>query len=445
MHDALTYLIDLAAAVVEASRVRPGDSVAGYGPNTTGATLIRPGGRACYPAFWIRDFAMSLESAAPVSAPLSGSPPPSGPLPSAPLLSGLIHPDEAEHALRLTARLQAPADRTLRSGSFVPRGSIADHITFDGQPIFYPGTIDDVENQGAPWGYLPSLDDHYYFVEMAWHVAVACSRRAILTERIDGVALLDRLAVAFDVPRVRPATGLVWCDEADRGVSFGFTDTVVHTGELLFCSLLRQRAARQMADLVTVAGRPDQAARYAAIADTLATHIPATFAHPSGFLRASTGLSAQPDVWGTAFAVYTGAVPEPVADRLSHALHRALLDGAIAWRGQIRHVPTWGDHRSDSAWERVVGGFPHNHYQNGAYWGSPLGWVCAAIARVDEPAAQQLALDYVAALQPEDFRRGDDYGAPFECMHPDGDHRQNPVYMASVTCPLGAFRRLGWI
>ena len=58
---AMVFLRDLTADVVEASRVRPGQSVAGQGPNTTGGTLIRPGGRQCYPALWIRDFAMSLE------------------------------------------------------------------------------------------------------------------------------------------------------------------------------------------------------------------------------------------------------------------------------------------------------------------------------------------------------------------------------------------------
>ncbi len=56
------WLGELAAAVVEASRVRQGEKVGPHGPNLTGHTLIRPGGRDCYPAFWVRDYAMSLES-----------------------------------------------------------------------------------------------------------------------------------------------------------------------------------------------------------------------------------------------------------------------------------------------------------------------------------------------------------------------------------------------
>lgn len=419
LHDAMSYFEDLTAAVVAASRVPPDESVAGHGPNVTGGTLIRPGGRDCYPAFWVRDFAMSLDS-------------------------GYITPDEAEHGLLLTAGCQADEDWETPSGSFVPRGSVADHITFDGLPIFFPGTLDDYEGQGGPWGKLPSLDDHYYFVDMAWHVAVTCGREDVLDYDVNGVRLLERLALAFSVPRVDPETELVVCDIDDRGVSFGFTDVIVHTGKLFFCSVLRQRAARRMADLFRRVGQPDRAARYDQIQQILSAQIPQTFAHPSGLLRASTGLSDQPDVWGSAFAVYAGVLTEPDADRVSRALHTALLDGTIAWRGQIRHVPTDADFSNTTAWEVVIGDRPKGTYQNGAYWGTPLGWVAGAIARQSLPDAQQLVLDYVTELQRDDFRQGPEFGAPWECMHPENDHRQNPVYMCSVTTPLGAFRHLGW-
>ncbi len=418
--EAMSYLKALSAAVVEDSRVRPGELVAGHGPNTTGGTLVRPGGRDCYPAFWIRDFAVSLDS-------------------------GLITSDEAVHALLLTAGLQASEDRHLRSGSFVPRGAIADHITFCGQPIYYPGTLDDVEGQGQPFGYYPSLDDHFYFVEMAWHAIVVCGREDLLHATVAGVPLLDRLALAFSVPRVDPESQLVVCDDGDRGVSFGFTDIVIHTGSLLFCSLLRYRAALRLAYLFNRAGAPAAAAGYARIASVISDRIPRIFAQDRGLLRASTGASAQQDVWGSAFAVAIGALAEPAAAAVSAALHRALRSGTIAWKGNIRHVPTDADFSASTAWERVVGQRMKNRYQNGAYWGTPVGWVCEAVARQDPAAAERLALDYVADLREGDYRKGPDSGAPWECMHPDGDHRQNAAYMASVTVPVGAFRRLGWM
>ena len=59
--EAMLFLKDLSLDVLDASRVQPGQSVAGHGPNATGDTLIRPGGRECYPSYWIRDFAISVE------------------------------------------------------------------------------------------------------------------------------------------------------------------------------------------------------------------------------------------------------------------------------------------------------------------------------------------------------------------------------------------------
>ncbi len=58
----IDFLEKMTADVIEASRVRAGQEIAPFGPNNTGDTIIRPGGRNCYPAFWVRDYAMSLET-----------------------------------------------------------------------------------------------------------------------------------------------------------------------------------------------------------------------------------------------------------------------------------------------------------------------------------------------------------------------------------------------
>ncbi len=418
-HDAMQFAETLTADVLEASRVYPGQSVAGYGPNATGGTLIRPGGRDCYPSYWIRDFAMSLEC-------------------------GLVSPAEMEHALRLTASRQQSTDWHTPSGSLVPRGAIADHITFDGKPIFFPGSMD-YDKQGQPWGYYPSLDDHFFFVDIAWQLISQGNRLDVLDAVIEGMSLLDRLDLAFAVPSVDADTQLVCCDEEKRGVSFGFTDIVVHTGYLLFCSLLRFRAAKQLAQMHQLRGAQQRAQAYEAMAQTAATSIRSTFALENGLLKASTGKSAQVDVWGSAFAVYCGLWDGEDGQRACRALAHALSQGTIAWRGNIRHVPTDGDHSAESAWEQVVGQWPKNHYQNGAYWNTPTGWVCYAVAQVDGRAARQLATEYVDQLREDDFRQGPEFGAPYECIHPQGDHRQNPVYLTSMTCPLAAFKRLGWL
>jgi hypothetical protein len=57
----LTFLKYLTRDVLDSSRIYPNQTVIKqFGPNNTGNTLIRPGGRKSYPSFWIRDYAMSL-------------------------------------------------------------------------------------------------------------------------------------------------------------------------------------------------------------------------------------------------------------------------------------------------------------------------------------------------------------------------------------------------
>ena len=417
----MEFLVEMTEDVIEASRVAPGQLVGGQGPNLTGQTLIRPGGRDCYPAFWIRDFTMSLEC-------------------------GLVPPVEIEHALRLTASRQASEGWHTPSGSFVPRGSIADHITLDGKPIYFPGTYS-CENQGQPWGYFPSLDDHFYFVEMAWHLVMNGGDAAILSEEMDGIPLIKRLELAFAVPpTAADGSELAWCTETERGVGFGFCDSIIHTGHLLFCSTLKARAALHLAGMMERCGEGHPAEKYRTVARTIAEHLVPTFADDSGFLRASSGRSAQADVWGSAFTVYSGLLEDAHRERVCRALHRAVLDRTIVWKGNIRHVPTTCDFNKTTAWERTADdSFTKNRYQNGAYWNTPTGWVCFALAEIDEALAQQIARDFVAELRDGDFRKGDPFGSPFECIHPDGNYRQNAVYLTSVTCPLAAFDRLKWV
>ena len=417
----MQFLKQLTEDVLESSRVYSNQSIAGSPANTTGHTLIRPGGRECYPCFWVRDFAQSLEC-------------------------GLIPYDELEHALLLTSRTQSTKDWKTPSGSFVPEGSIADHIGFDGIPIYFPGGAS-YQEQGQPFGYFPSFDDHYFFIEMAWYAITVYNQHGLLKEPVYGISLLTRLEKAFNIPPINPKTELVHCELDNRGVSFGFTDIVIHTGDLLFCSILRYRASLRMGDLFELIGETERTRYYRDLSTKIATSIFAKFTHKSGLLHASTGKSNQLDVWGSAFAVYVGISDPNQTQEIGQALTKALDAGTITWEGNVRHVPTDDDFSDESAWEETVGSgtFPKNTYQNGAYWNTPTGWVCYAIAQVNPDIGKNLATEYVHQLQSDDFRMGNTFGAPYECIHPSRNHRQNPVYLTSVTCPLAAFQRLGWV
>jgi hypothetical protein len=231
---------------------------------------------------------------------------------------------------------------------------------------------------------------------------------------------------------------------------------VIHTGDLLFCSVLKYRAAQELAELHRMIGNETKAEKYKDIAERIYNSIPKTFASKDGgLMRASTCKSSQPDVWGSAFAVYAGAVGPEQAKALCLALADAYKKGTLAYHGYIRHVLTCDDYNDSTAWEWVMSVGPKgtynkdafwskNRYQNGAYWGTPTGWVCYAIAQVDKALAAQLAAEYINELRQGDFRKGPEFGAPWECMHPDGNFRQYDVFMTGVTCPLAAFQRLGW-
>ena len=409
----VVFLRELAEATLEASRVRPGETVAGIGPNSSGGTLIRPGGRNAYPAYWIRDYAMSLES-------------------------GVVPLEEQRHALTVAAAHQVDKETVLPTGSRLPVGSIPDHISFGGVPIYFPGILEDYEKQGGEqWGLLPCLDDQYFFIHMARQFQLAAREDAFLRETHGGKTLFSRLEAAYAMPPSDPGTGLVRVGTENRGVNFGFFDTVTHTGDLLFCSVLKHRAAMEMADMATPAGQPEREAFYRTEAARIADALPRVFQRPDGWFAASTGTSAQPDVWGTAFAVWTGAVTGEPARRACAALAKALRDGTIAWEGGIRHVPQDLDYSAKAVWEKCLAA--RNRYQNGAYWDTPVGWVAHAAAQTDPEAAAALVRDYLRQLRADDFRKGDAFGAPWECRHPEDNHRQNPVYLTSVTAPLAVF------
>ena len=71
--------------------------------------------------------------------------------------------------------------------------------------------------------------------------------------------------------------------------------------------------------------------------------------------------------------------------------------------------------------------------------------ITGSTAGIGYAIAKSLAAEYLEELREGDFRKGPEFGSPYECFHPQGDHRQNPVYLTSVTCPLATFVRMGMI
>jgi hypothetical protein len=150
---------------------------------------------------------------------------------------------------------------------------------------------------------------------------------------------------------------------------------------------------------------------------------------------ASTGKGGQPDVWSTALAVFYGILEGDKLKQACTSLRDAYKNGTLSENGNIRHILTTDDFSDKSAWEKSEAG--KGTYQNGGYWGTPTGWVCFAIAKVDLNAARQLAKDYINDLRSGDFRKGPEFGAPWECYNLNS--AQNAVYLTTVSCPYIVF------
>ncbi len=417
----ILFLEQITQAVIDSSKIYPGESlpgkVSGFGPNNTGITLIRPGGRNAYPAFWVRDYAMSLES-------------------------GMFTTQEQKDLLIFTSERQADQTLLSASGSIIPYGSIPDHITLrDGLPIYFPGTVDGYLTQGDRLWKMPPFGDQCFFIHMAWYYYEKSGDTSILMETINGKTLIDRLELAF---RVIPASfedPLVVNNEDFLTTDFGFRDVVTMTGKLCFGSLLKYRAALELSELFALIDMQEKAEVYRKIAIEIKELIPEVFADDRGLLKASTGMSSQPDVWATAFAIYIGALNGEAELKASQTLAKAYHEGTLALEGQIRHVLTTDDFDAFTAWQKA--GARKNRYQNGAYWGTPTGWVCYAISLTDTKTASKLAGEYIRYLRKADFRQGADFGGPYECIYPPDNYEQNPVYMTSVSCPYAAFMKMG--
>lgn len=412
----IEFLKEMTKDVMESSRIYPGQKITEeFGSNNTGGVLIRPGGRSCYPAFWIRDYAMSLES-------------------------GFVSKEEQEHMLYLTASKQCDQTWISNSGSMIPLGAIADHIRIDdSNPVFFPGTYDYKAQGGKTWGMFPPYGDQFLFIHMAWNYFKTTSDTNFLEEEINGIKLIDRLEMAFKVPPTRQDEVLVFTSDDFRGVDFGFRDVITITGDLCLPSVLKFRASQELAGLFEKIGRKDKADNYIELANRLKIEIPETFSDHRGMLKASTGKSSQPDVWSTSLAVYYGIFEGENLNKTCRLLSDSYKNGTLSYKGNIRHVLTTDDFDDSTSWENSLAA--KNTYQNGAYWGTPTGWVCYAISKVDLNIARQLAKEYIEELRENDFRKGDEFEAPYECFHPNG-HKQNPVYLTSVTCPYAAFKQL---
>lgn len=397
--DAMTRLHTLAKEVVDSAAIRPGEKVPGY-TNTTEFVLRIPGGNKGYPAFWVRDAAMMLGA-------------------------DFVGAEEIEGWVKLVAQVQnGPRDLRLANGLTIPPHSIPDHITPTGLACWYPGAYEGPDQGNGTYGFLPPADDAFYYVQMlAEHYRL--TRKASLFKTYEN-SVID----AFDSVEVN-SDGLVVCSEEPTRtrVDWGFCDSIRKTGAALMPSLLRWRAAKDIEAMYKSLSNEAASKRYREIAAKVAKSISKTFVADGKeprLLFSSTGQGHQEDVWASAYAVWLKVLPKAVEKRVGLRLLELYKEGGTMLDGQVRSLP------KGIFWEKAGG---QGYYQNGAYWGTPSGWVIAAIAQIDKPTALKILDEFVKSIEANRAK-----GAPWECFNPELNHFQNPLYCATVALPYVALK-----
>lgn len=295
-----------------------------------------------YEAFWLRDYAYTLEGAVDAYSD-----------------------KELKDACRLFVR------------SMRADGAGVDCVKFDGTPIFKPGM--------GTMGDNPVADGSQFTVDVAFHTWQKTKDRELLQE-----IMTPLMRTMQAVPR-NPDTGLVHIkpgDAYDR-CPYGFTDTIRKQGDELFSSLLYVQACRQLAILAQVLGRKDIAEQWEAQYKEIASKIREVFWDAqAGLFRAATVRCREHDIWGSAFAVYLG-VADAEQSKAVAAYFKAHYDDLVQ-EGQIRHLP------GGVYWEE---GCKRDTYQNGAYWATPTGWFVYTLNLVDPALADQTIIDMVRSFQ----------------------------------------------
>jgi hypothetical protein len=284
-------------------------------------------------------------------------------------------------------------------------------VKFDGTPIYKPGYGRMGENAVA--------DGSPFTIAVVYLTWKRTGDASLLSTNV-----LDKLVKAMNAIPRDAATGLVAIDPSktwDR-CPYGFTDTIRKTGLCFFESLLDVEASRRLAEMLTAAGSAEDARTFSTRAKSVAEQINAVFWDEGLQLyRAATVQCREGDVWGSAFAVWLGVASDERADTIA-AYFRA-NDRGLTQKGQLRHTPP------GVYWEK---GCAKDTYQNGGYWGTPVGWYAYTLNRIDPALADRTLVDLVS-----------DYAKRGVGEWVFGDQVRLPGgYLSSATLPLQGIRRL---
>jgi len=179
-------------------------------------------------------------------------------------------------------------------------------------------------------------------------------------------------------------SGLLWSNTSRPMVGYGFQDTVVKSGAVLYSSVLLWNASGLLASMANAHGDLQLAERMATLAARIKLAADAKlWDEDAGVFHASTGLEHElVDIWGNAMVGANGFA----SARQSRAIHAYFVknEADIFFEGQVREIP------KPQQWKQVVPGYEQLMYQNGGYWATPLHHVLPFLAMRDRDMACRL-------------------------------------------------------
>ena len=287
-------------------------------------------------------------------------------------------------------------------------GCMPDRVEPSGRPVYSPGPVERPIADHA-------LDNGPFMAKLVYEYVRRFGDKEFFLEAEPKIRKgLEHIA--------RDERGLVWNDPGNPQCPYGFTDTVQKTGALLFSSLLYGEASLKMAELCRELC-PEGAGFYEGEVRRIKENLDFLWDDTAGMYLAASADCRQIDIWGSAYAVYTGFAEKGKTKRIAHYL--ILHYDELVESGHVRHLP------GGEYWEKTFVPIPRGEYQNGAFWATPSGWVMYTIGLFEPERARQMASDLIAYFKKYDI---------FECVN--GEYRKLENYVASAANPFGAIKRI---
>lgn len=191
----------------------------------------------------------------------------------------------------------------------------------------------------------------------------------------------------------RSVNGCVYSDPGAPSVDYGFTDSVLKTGDVAYGTALQAWAYKMCDEMSSGGSSTAESDTYANLRAHAESGL-ATLRQGSGWYAGSSGNnSGVDDVWATALAVAEGLVSGTDRTTSAQTIADAYSGGTISQFGLVRHLPV------GQFWTNTT--TATNHYQNGGFWLTPL-WDCVrAVQLVDGTLARTWATEAMQQLVDE--------------------------------------------